>query len=478
MSSYLRVLRHQDFKYLFLGQAASALGDQVVIVALALFITRLTGSATDLGVVLAAQALPMVVLMLFGGVWADRMARHRIMIVCDVIRALLHALLAVLIFTGSARIWEIVVIEALFGAARAFFQPAYTGLIPQTVPESLIQDSQALTESMVNVSVLVGPALATALVLGFGAGEAFLLDAATFVVSAVLLLRVRPRARGDRVPTESVLHELRGGWREVRSRPWVWVTILVFAGAILTLYAPWYALAPVIARDSYGGAGLFGILESVAGAGAVAGALIAIRWRPARPLKVGLVLALAWPGLGASFALHAPLAVVVAFSLGTGFGFSLLMIWWNTALAQYIPPHALGRVSAYDWTGSLALMPLGFALAGPLASTLGARNVLGVGSAVALALLLLALAPRSTRSLGSAEQSAGQVGVEAGRVPEVADVDALVGAVHQWGGLEQAHLPVREEAVGGALRKRLAEPARVRESGEQHRDGSGARIVR
>jgi len=115
------------------------------------------------------------------------------------------------------------------------------------------------------------------------------------------------------------------------------------------LYAPWYALAPLISRDSYGGAGLFGILESVAGAGAVLGAIVGIRWRPERPMRAGLLLSLAWPVMGAMFALHAPLALVVVSSLGTGFGFSLLMIWWNTALAQHIPPHALSRVSAYDW---------------------------------------------------------------------------------------------------------------------------------
>jgi MFS family permease len=479
MSNYLRVLRHQNFRYLFLGQAASAIGDQVVIVALALFITRRTGSATDLGVVLAAQALPMVVLMLFGGVWADRLPRHRIMIACDAVRAALHALLAVLIFTGAVEIWQLVVIEALFGAARAFFQPAYTGLIPQTVPEGLIQDAQALTESVANVSIMVGPALSAALVLGVGAGEAFMLDALTFVVSALLLLRVKPRARGTEVvASESVLHALRGGWREVRSRSWVWATIVVFSGAILVLYAPWYALAPLIARDSYNGAGLFGVLESVAGAGAVVGALIGIRWRPERPLRTGLLLAFAWPVEGAVFAAGAPLALVVAFSFATGFGFSLLMIWWETALAQHIPPHALSRVSSYDWAGSLALMPLGFALAGPLASAFGAQTVLGVGSAVAFVLLALALVPRSTRELGSAEQRAGEVDVEARGVAEVAHVDTFVGVMHQRRNVEQVHVPVREEAVRGAVRKRLAEPARVGEAGEQHGDGPGSRVIR
>ena len=182
---------------------------------------------------LGAQTLPLVALLLFGGVWADRLPRHRIMIVTDLIRAALHALVAMLIFTGAVQIWQLVVIEALFGAAQAFFQPAYTGLLPQTVPEALIQDARALTESMANLAFLIGPALATALVLGVGAGEAFAFDAATFVVSALLLLRVRPRPRGEAADGRArCSQELRAGWREVRSRTWVWVTIAVFTGAV------------------------------------------------------------------------------------------------------------------------------------------------------------------------------------------------------------------------------------------------------
>ncbi len=166
MSSYLRVLRHPDFRYLFFGQSASAVGDQVVIVALALYITQHTGSITDLGLVLAAQTVPLVALILFGGVWADRLPRQRIMIVADLARAVLHGILALLILAGGASVGQMVVIEALFGAARAFFQPAYTGLLPQTISESLIQDARALTESTANVAILVGPALGTVLVLG------------------------------------------------------------------------------------------------------------------------------------------------------------------------------------------------------------------------------------------------------------------------------------------------------------------------
>lgn len=399
MKSYLRVLRHQDFRYLFLGQSASVLGDRVVVVAIALYVTQTTGSAIDLGLVLGAQALALVALLLFGGVWADRLPRHRIMIGADGVRALLHALLAGLIFAGMVQIWQLVAIEAAFGAAQAFFQPAYSGLIPQTVPEELIQDARALTEFVEDMAFLLGAALATALVLGVGAGTAFALDAASFVVSAVLLTRVRPRPRGEAKEPETVVHELRVGWREVRSRAWVWVTIAAFSGALLTVYSQWYALAPVIARDFYGGTGVFGVLEALAGAGAVLGAVTGTWWKPAHPLRTGLCLVLAWPLENGLFALHAPLAIVAVWSFATGFGFALLIIWWETALARHIPAHALSRVSAYDWMGSAALLPVGYLIAGPLASAFGASTVLGVGAVLGFGLLALALVPKSTRAL-------------------------------------------------------------------------------
>jgi len=402
VSSYLRVLRHPDFRYLFLGQSASAVGDQVVIVSLALYITQRTGSSTDLGLVLAAQTLPMIALLLFGGVWADRSSRKRIMIGSDGARALLHGVLAALILAGGASVAAMIVIEALFGAARAFFEPAYSGLLPQTIPEADAQEARALSSTTANLAILVGPALGTGLVLWLGAGEAFALDAATFVLSAALLARVRPRPRG-RAGTESapgsILVELRAGWREVASRPWVWATIAAFTGAVLCAYAPWYALAPVVARDVYGGASRFGILESVAGGGAVVGALLGIRWRPARPMRVGLLLTLFWPLQSIAFALAGPLAVVIGLAFLAGLGFSLFEVWWETALVRHIPPHALSRVSAYDWMGSLALLPVGFAIAGPLAAALGARVVLGVGAGAAFVMLALALVPRSARDI-------------------------------------------------------------------------------
>jgi predicted MFS family arabinose efflux permease len=350
------------------------------------------------------------------------------MIATDLTRAALHAILAALILGGAVPIWALVAIEACFGAAQAFFQPAYSGLVPQTVPEPLIQEARALTESMANLAFMLGPALATALVLGVGAGETFAFDAATFVLSAALLTRVHPRPRGESQPEQPVLAALREGWSEVRSRPWVWATIAAFTGTVLCVFALWYSLAPGISRSLYGSVGVFGVLESLAGVGAVAGALVGMRWRPEHPLFTGLVLMLLnWPVLSFVFALDAPLALVIVMSLTTGFGFSLFIIWWETALAQHIPAHALSRVSAYDWMGSLALLPLGYFVAGPLAGALGARTVLGVGGALGAAMLALALTPRSTRQLGGAPVGLG-LRTDGTGAREPADRGLLAGA--------------------------------------------------
>jgi len=209
-SAVVDILRQRNFLLLFLGQATSTIGDRIVYVALALYVTDI-GSPTDVGIVLAAATFPLVAFLLFGGVWADRLPRHKVMIATDLARFALHALLAALIFTDAIQIWHIVVIEALFGSAEAFFRPAYTGLVPQTVPEERIQDAKAATGALETVAEFAGPALATALVLGLGAGWAFALDALTFLVSAAFLLGVRPRERGVAEERQSVLVELREG---------------------------------------------------------------------------------------------------------------------------------------------------------------------------------------------------------------------------------------------------------------------------
>lgn len=433
----LRVLRHRDFRYLWLAQSASVIGDCIVIVALALYVIELTGSATDLGFVLAAASLPLVAFLLLGGVWADRLPRQRVMVVTDLVRFALHALLATLIFTHTVAIWQLVVIEALFGGAEAFFRPAANGLLPQTVPEPEIQQAQGLSSLSNNIGEFAGPALATALVLGLGAGWAFALDAATFLFSAALLSQVRPRRRktkaeqlaeapapatmapspANMAPSPAtpapapaahedpsgeplgVWHEIRDGYREVRSRSWVWATLAAFCAALFTGLAPWFVLGPIVAREQYGEIGVYGVVSAMLGIGTIVGSLLGIGWRPRFPMRAAMLASLLWPTGAVLYAAGVTLYLVTPAMLLGGAGIALFDVWWTTALAERIPPDKLSRVSSYDWMVSLALLPLGYVLAGPLAGALGAVEVLLGGSVLAAIALALGLLPRQTRML-------------------------------------------------------------------------------
>jgi MFS family permease len=399
------ILRQRDFRTLWLSQSASVFGDALVIVAIGLFVTRRTHDASAVSAVLAAYALPLVVCLLVGGVVADRVPRRQIMVTADVIRGALHGLLAILIATGAVRLWQMIVIGALYGSAEAFFRPAYTGLIPQTVREADIQSAQALSGLSAELATFVSPALATALLLGVGAAAVFAVDAATFALSASLLLRVHVRQRGATVERAGALREFRDGWQAVRERTWVWATIAGFSVAVFAALAPFFVLGATVGHEVYGSAAVYGWATAAWGAGTVSGVAIGARWRPRRPMFAGVLAATSWPAVIAVFAVGPPLGVLYAVMAAGGIGLGAFQAWWETALAERIPPHLLSRVSAWDWMGSLALLPLGYAFTGPLADAVGARWVMAVGGVIGTAATAAALLPHSTRSLRRSESA-------------------------------------------------------------------------
>jgi MFS family permease len=413
------VLRHRDYRFLWLSQTTSAIGDAIVFVALALFVIDRTGNPTDLGLVLAAGVVPLLVFLLFGGVWADRLPRHAVVIVTDLARFALHALLAVLIFTGEVTIWQLVVIEALFGAAEAFFRPAISGLVPQTVPEPDIQQANALMGMSRNAATLMGPALATALVLTAGAGWAFAVDAATFLVSAACLTQVRPRRREltaqlGEPPVDgaapSLWSEMRAGYREVRSRAWIWATLLAFSVINLTGLAPLFVLGPIVARERYGHTAVYGAVIAILGVGTIAGSLAGVNWRPRHPMRMATLVIMLWPPSIVLFGAGVTLWLVLPAVALAGLGVALFDVWWLTALAERVPPDKLSRVTSYDWVVSNGLLPLGLILAGPLASALGAVAVLIAGSTLAGLALAAALLSRDTWRLERLPRASDQPG--------------------------------------------------------------------
>ncbi len=392
-------LRSRDFRLLWLGQSASVLGDGLIVVAIGLYVTRLTGSPGDVGLVLACYILPLVLFLLIGGVIADRLPRQAVMMGTDLIRAGLHGTLAVLILTGAVRIWHMMIIGLLFATAQAFFQPAYAGLVPQTVPEGEIQSAQALGGVSRELAQFVSPAVATALVFSVGGGIAFLVDAVTFLVSALTLSQVRARPRGGAGERGTMLLELREGFSAVRERPWVWGTIGAFSTAILLAMAPFFVLGPSVSQHVYGTEAVYGITNAAWGVGTVLGAALGSRWRPRHPMRAGMIVGIVWPGQIALFASGAPLALLYPATTVAGLGLGLFGVWWETALAQRIPGHLLSRVSAWDWMGTLALLPIGYLLTGPVAAAFGEQRVLLIGGLLGLVAMTLGLLPASTRTL-------------------------------------------------------------------------------
>jgi len=365
------LLRAREFRNVFLAQSVSVFGDGITPVALTFAVLDLTGSGTDLGLVLAAQSIPLVGLALVGGVWADRLPRAAIMVTSDLIRAFAQITGATLLLTGAAQIWQLALLAALHGAAEAFFRPAAGAILPQIVPAPRLQQANALMGMSDNFGWMVGPAMAGVLVGVIGPGGAIAVDGATFLVSAAFLTTLHVPAVLRPGAAQGFLTELRGGWQEVRSRTWLWVMLLRACLVLFIVIAPFQVLGPLGLREHGYGAAAWGWLQAVFAAGMIVGMLIAMRYRPRRPMVT--------VALTGSTAIAAPLAMAVfgdpwvlgVVYGGRGISVGILVAVWNTTLQTKIPRESLGRVTAWDWMSSLALWPVGLAVAGPLAEAFG-----------------------------------------------------------------------------------------------------------
>jgi MFS family permease len=393
------VLHERDFAFLFAGQAVSVFGDRLVMVAMPFAVLTIPGAGLgDVGLVLGSSALTLALFVLVGGVWGDRFPRRRTMLISDVVRALAQGITAALLLTGHASVGVLMVSQAVYGAAEAFFRPAAMGLVPQIVSKEQIQPANALLALTSNTAMVVGPAVAGLLVAVAGAGTAVAVDAGTYVVSAVALLFLRPRP----VPPadgEGFLSQLRGGWFEVQSRTWVWSIILSFTAYHALVLPTLFILGPAYAESDRGGAAAWGVISAGFGLGAVSGSLLALRWRPSRP---GLVVAGALC-MGATqcavVVSPLPTLVVAALEAVTGVGVAVCFTVWETALQERIPAAAQSRVSSFDYLGSLTFMPLGYLLVGPAVDALGNGRTAAVCTLITLAVAAVVAAGRDVRSL-------------------------------------------------------------------------------
>ncbi|SCY60918.1 Predicted arabinose efflux permease, MFS family [Streptomyces sp. 136MFCol5.1] len=384
-------LRTRAFRLLFIGRTLSLLGDAAIPTALSLAVYLATGSTAALALVLACAMVPRLILLPLGGVVGDRFNARTVALTTDLVRCATQLFVGLELLSGTPQLWQIAVAEAIGGAASAFAMPTSSPLIIGTVEAPALLRANSLMAVVNSATRVAGPALGGTLILTAGPGWAFVLDAASFAVSAALLSAIK--VRHVPIPHRSVLSDLKEGWGEVRSRDWYWTSLIAHAawnGAAAVLMT----LGPALAVREMGGKTLWIALLQTGAIGLLLGSLLAGRARPRRPVLVAnLGLATYALPLGL-LAAGAPAALTIAAYGIAQAGLGFLGPVWDTSVQSAVPAHALARVTSYDWLLSLAAMPLGYALAPLAASAWGAEVPLAVAAvAVGAACLATAAVP-------------------------------------------------------------------------------------
>lgn len=397
----------RDFRFYFAARVVSLLGDAMMPVAAALAVGALYG-VSGVGYVLAVWTAPFVLFVVAGGVFADRIGARTLMVGADVVRTLAQGVIAVAFVVGAPPLWLLLVTSALSGCAAAMFQPGVNGMVPLVATDP--QRANGTLKIADAVTQLGGPVLAGLLMATTGAGTVYAVDAATFLVSGLCLALIRHLPASTGRHRSTMLRDLRRGWTEFRSRTWMWSVILIWIGFGLFVFGPYIPLASQLIGDRLGAAA-YGWTMAGLGVGTVCGGLVAIRFRPARPLAAGAVALTGFVAIPLSVALEPSLPLLAAGHVVGGAAWAFWSVMWSTSVQTLVPPEVLNRVTAYEVAGSVSGVALGQALVGPVSTVVAPRALLVVATAVAVAVVVALLLVRPVRDLRRA----------AGAVPSVDD---------------------------------------------------------
>ncbi|HWJ32610.1 MAG TPA: MFS transporter [Gaiellaceae bacterium] len=390
--------RNSNFMLLFAARGISYFGTYLAPIAVAFAVLDLTGSASDTGIAFACWTVAQVSTLLIGGVVSDRLPRRLVMISSDAANVCVRASMGVLLLSGHARIWEIFVLQALGGAATAFYSPASSGLVPELVEKSQLQKANALMGIARYLAFPLGAATGGAIVATVGPGAALLVDAGTYAASVLFLSAIRLPARLRAAAAPNFLRELSDGWRAFTEHTWVWLLTVWIALYFLITYAPFFVLGPYIAKHDLGGASAWGTVVTGEGLGSLAGALVGLRVRPSRPwIVVGAIFALT-SVQSILLAAHVSFVAIAVAAVIAGFSFSLGSVIYETGVQHEIAPDKLSRVSAYSWMCAMVFLPLGYALAGPIAAGVGMSAYLVFGAVWIVATTLVVYSVPAVRN--------------------------------------------------------------------------------
>jgi len=389
----------RNYGLLTTAAVITGLGANGALIASAFAVLEAGGDGGDVGLVAASRTLPLVVFLLIGGAVADRLPRHRVMVAANALNCLSQAVFAALVLAGHPQLWQMMLLTALGGTGQAFFSPAAEGMLMSSVRGEHAGRAFAMFRMATQGAALGGAALGGAMVAAVGPGWVLGADAAAFAIAGALRAFLDVSHVPQREPGGGMLADLREGWREFRGRPWLWGIVVQFSIANAVLGAADAVYGPLVARDDLGGAGPWGLALGFFGAGTVAGALLMTRWKPRRLLLAGTLCVFPMALPSAALAVPVHLGVLCAVMLLAGTLVEVFGVSWMTALHQEIPEEKLSRISAYDWFGSIALMPLATALAGPAEEAFGRTASLWGCSALVVVVTAAVLSVPDVRNL-------------------------------------------------------------------------------
>jgi MFS family permease len=391
-------LREPGFAWFYASRVVSTAGSTMAPIALAFAVLDVTDSASALGLVLAARTVPMVLFLLVGGVVSDRLPRAVVIATSNLLSAGTQAVVAGLVITGHAELWSLMLLEAANGTVAAFSMPAMSSIVPQLAPRSQLQQANALLSFSRAGLTVIGPTVAALLVVGVGSGWALAVDAASWLVAALCISRVRLPATLDAVRDAGLLRELREGWSVFTGHTWLWVVVVGF-GVMNAIHAgAWFTLGPALARDTFGARG-WGLILSAESVGLLLATVVLLTVQIRRPLLSGMLGMALFAGALLTLGLEPRVAPLLVMAFLSGVGQEVFGMGWSLAMQENIDEAVLSRAYSYDALGSFVAMPIGQILYGPLGEAFGYRDVLVASGVVYLVVVLLVLSSRSVRTL-------------------------------------------------------------------------------
>jgi predicted MFS family arabinose efflux permease len=389
-----------EFRPLLAARIISNYGNGMAPIALSFGVLGIEGAGpTDLSWVMGAQAVALVIFLPFGGVWADRLSRTRVISVTDMVLSGFIFTMAALFLTDNVTIPALVVLNFVAGALNALWYPAFPGLTPEVVKnKDLLQGANGAIATSSNLGLITGAASGGILVATLGAGYALAIDATTFLIAGILIFSIRhvstARTQVEK-KTPSMITELKEGWTTFLSFRWIFVIVAAFSIIGMMLQGTIAVLGPVLMKREYNGALSWAAVTTALSIGYLAGALIGSKFRPKRPLAFAMMLTLTAALWLFSMAAGAPLTVIAIGSFLWGFTIEIFSIFWFTAMQTHVPEESLSRVASYDAFGSLFFWPLGIAIAGPAVALVGIDTSLWIAGCVVVGMVLLALLEKS-----------------------------------------------------------------------------------